>query len=122
MTLTERSLRKNVKKDADGQISGEQLLHWQKGGAHRMSQSDFMQMNLFSEDQDTAGILLSCASDSPLSCDKDPRPPITVTWNLWHGCKKVSPGCHTQAVPQGGVGRRGRQERSQRRAGRMSFP
>ena len=77
-----------------------------------MSQSDFMQMNLFSEDQDTAGILLSCASDSPLSCDKDPRPPITVTWNLWHGCKKVSPGCHTQAVPQGGVGRRGRQERS----------
>lgn len=25
---------------------------------------------------------------------QDPRPPITITWNLWHGCsKKVSPGC-----------------------------
>lgn len=44
-----------------------------------MTQSDFMQMNLFSEDQDTADILLSCASDSPLSCDEDSRPPITVT-------------------------------------------
>ena len=58
-----------------------------------MTHSDFMQMNLFSEDQDAAGIRLSCASDSPLSSDEDPRPPITVTWNLWHGCKKVSPGC-----------------------------
>jgi len=23
----------------------------------------------------------------------DPRPPITVNWNLWHGCTKASPGC-----------------------------
>ena len=23
----------------------------------------------------------------------DPRPPITTTWNLWHGCSKVSYGC-----------------------------
>ena len=87
-----------------------------------MTHSDFIQMNLFSGSQDTEGIQLSCVLDIPLPCDEDPRSPITVTWNLWHGCKKVSPGYHTQAVPQGGAGRRGRQERSQRRAGRMSFP
>lgn len=23
----------------------------------------------------------------------DPRPPMTVNWNLWHGCTKASPGC-----------------------------
>ena len=23
----------------------------------------------------------------------DPRMPATVTWNCWHGCSKVSPGC-----------------------------
>ncbi len=23
----------------------------------------------------------------------DPRPPMTINWNLWHGCTKVSPGC-----------------------------
>ncbi len=24
---------------------------------------------------------------------EDPRPPIHITWNLWHGCEKVSTGC-----------------------------
>ena len=23
----------------------------------------------------------------------DPRPPETITWNLWHGCSRVSTGC-----------------------------
>ncbi len=23
----------------------------------------------------------------------DPRPPVSVSWNLWHGCTRVSPGC-----------------------------
>ena len=23
----------------------------------------------------------------------DPRPPETITWNLWHGCSRVSAGC-----------------------------
>ena len=24
---------------------------------------------------------------------QDSRKPITITWNCWHGCTKVSPGC-----------------------------
>ena len=23
----------------------------------------------------------------------DPRPPETVTWNLWHGCTRAGTGC-----------------------------
>ena len=25
--------------------------------------------------------------------DTDPRPPMTVNWNLWHGCTRASTGC-----------------------------
>ncbi len=25
--------------------------------------------------------------------DMDPRSPVSVNWNLWHGCTKTSPGC-----------------------------
>ena len=25
---------------------------------------------------------------------KEPVAPVTVTWNPWHGCTKVSPGCY----------------------------
>ena len=43
----------------------------------------YQQMDLFHDNDD----LPAAASQT------DPRPPVTVTWNLWHGCKKVSPGC-----------------------------
>ena len=43
----------------------------------------YQQMDLFHDKDD----LPSAVNQA------DPRPPVTVTWNLWHGCKKVSPGC-----------------------------
>lgn len=32
-------------------------------------------------------------SYTQMSMFPDPRPPETVTWNLWHGCSRVSTGC-----------------------------
>ena len=49
----------------------------------RFMMETYQQMDLFHD------------NDDPLAetIQDDPRPPVTVTWNLWHGCKKVSPGC-----------------------------
>ena len=46
----------------------------------------YQQLNLFPEDTDTSK---SQAIATPVPAD-DQRPPVTVTWNLWHGCKKVT--------------------------------
>ena len=54
-----------------------------------MHGSEYQQLNLFPEDTDTSK---SQAIATPVPAD-DQRPPVTVTWNLWHGCKKVSAGC-----------------------------
>lgn len=43
----------------------------------------YQQMDLFHDNNDLPAETVQA----------DPRPPLTVTWNLWHGCKKVSPGC-----------------------------
>ena len=43
----------------------------------------YQQMDLFHDNDD-----LPAAVNQT-----DSRPPVTVTWNLWHGCRKVSPGC-----------------------------
>ena len=45
----------------------------------------YEQISLFGQDQ------LQSPKDA---LPADPRDPVTVTWNLWHGCsRKVSPGC-----------------------------
>jgi len=35
---------------------------------------------------------ISLLSDN-IEYTKDPRPPISITWNPWHGCTRVSSGC-----------------------------
>ena len=44
---------------------------------HKKDMRQYQQMSLFPEE--------------PLP--PDPRQPMTVTWNVWHGCSKCSPGC-----------------------------
>ena len=49
----------------------------------RFMMETYQQMDLFHDNNDLPAETIQA----------DPRPPLTVTWNLWHGCKKVSPGC-----------------------------
>lgn len=59
----------------------------------------FQQMSLFPSASEDPSRTVStrhdkCGADPALSPEQDLRPPVTVTWNLWHGCsRKVSPGC-----------------------------
>ena len=46
-------------------------------------------MNIYTEFQQ----LSLFPTDYADSAAPDPRSPKTVTWNVWHGCTKVSPGC-----------------------------
>lgn len=56
-----------------------------------MEQKDYQQLSLFPESGSSE--LSSSENDSSESLNPDPRPPVSITWNLWHGCKKISPGC-----------------------------
>ena len=58
----------------------------------------FQQMSLFpSASEDPSSTVSTrhdkCGTDPALSPEPDLRLPVTVTWNLWHGCKKLSTGC-----------------------------
>jgi hypothetical protein len=39
------------------------------------------------------GHMIEQLSLFPSPAITDPRPPETITWNLWHGCSKASTGC-----------------------------
>ena len=56
---------------------------WDRISPGRFMMDTYRQMDLFHDNDN----LPAAARQT------DPRPPVTVTWNLWHGCKKVSPGC-----------------------------
>lgn len=57
-----------------------------------MKDTAFQQISLF-PDMESTGKERIADSGQPTAVE-DPRPPVTITWNLWHGCsRKVSPGC-----------------------------
>ena len=58
-------------------------MFWDRISPGRFMMETYQQMDLFHDNDDPP----AAASQT------DPRTPVTVTWNLWHGCKKVSPGC-----------------------------
>lgn len=56
-----------------------------------MVKSENLKKNMGQNDKYTEYQQLSLFPPEPAT--PDPRRPVTVTWNVWHGCTKASPGC-----------------------------
>ena len=56
-----------------------------------VNEQDYQQLSLFPEDAPSGGADGHTEPSAPEAGDS--RAPESVTWNLWHGCRKVSAGC-----------------------------